>query len=197
MTTRVFPSSVSMSADLPAAAERLKTTITYLEQSLRPSLPRPVTPAKKTALMRAERPPVHFYRYLYDLVGAPYNWISRRKLSDKELAEIIHHPDVYVYVLYVEGSPAGLAEIDARGDDAHDLKFFGLAPDYLGLGLGRFFLTHVIELAWSRAPKALRLETCSLDHPAALPLYQKCGFEVTGRRHGFVEKLAPDGAGAK
>ncbi|MCK5744997.1 MAG: GNAT family N-acetyltransferase, partial [Oricola sp.] len=130
--------------------------------------------------------------YLYDLVGAPWNWISRRKMNDQELAALIHDPDVYLYVLYVDGAPAGMAEIDARDPDVHELKFFGLAPDFTGRGLGRYFLTHVIDLAWSRAPERLRLETCTLDHPAALPLYQKMGFSVIDRRSGFVERYKPE-----
>jgi len=184
MTTIYSPLSLT-----PTSADRIEVTITYLEQTARPSLPKPPAPARKTALMRADRPPVHFYRYLYDVIGAPYNWISRRKMRDDELMEIIHHDDNHLYVLYVDGAPAGMAEIDARSNDAHELKFFGLVPDFVGGGLGRFFLTNVIDLAWSRSPKKLKLETCTLDHPAALPFYQKLGFTVVDRRTGIVERL--------
>lgn len=185
MTTTYSPLSLT-----PKTDSQIEVTITYLEQTARPVLPTPAAPRRKTALMRVERPPVHFYRYLYDLVGAPYNWISRRKISDDDLADIIHRDDVYLYVLYVDGAPGGMAEIDARDPAAYELKFFGLAPDFTGAGLGRFFLTNVIELAWSLAPKKLLLETCTLDHPAALPLYQKFGFSVIDRRSGLVERLA-------
>lgn len=184
MTTQYSPLSLT-----PKGPDRIEVTITYLEQSERPLLPKPVPPNRKCALMRAEKPPVHFYRYLYDLVGAPWNWISRRKLSDAELTAIIHDENVFLYVLYIDGAPAGMAEIDARAADIHELKFFGLAPGYVGAGLGRFFLTNVIDLAWARGPKKLQLETCTLDHPAALPLYQKLGFAVIDRRSGIVERL--------
>ncbi|WP_375203089.1 GNAT family N-acetyltransferase [Hyphococcus sp.] len=184
MTTQYSPLSLT-----PTDEDRIEVTITYLEQSSRPNLPRPPTPKRKTALMRVENPPIHFYRYLYDLVGAPWNWISRRKMNDEDLAALIHDPDVYLYVLYVDGAPGGMAEIDARKPDVHELKFFGLSPDYVGCGLGRFFLANVLDLAWSHGPQKLRLETCTLDHPAALPLYQKFGFAVTDRRSGVVERL--------
>ena len=179
----------SRSAPEEKSLKRIDVTITYLEQTERPILPQPPLPRRKVALLRAENMPVHFYRYLYRLVGDPCHWVSRRRMSDEKLVEIIHHPDVYIYVLYADGSPAGMAEIDARNAGAHELKFFGLAPDFTGSGLGRYFLTHIVDLAWLRGPKKLLLETCTLDHPAALPLYQKFGFKVSGRRDGVVELM--------
>lgn len=170
-------------------ANRIDVTITYLEQTERPILPQPPMPHGKVALLRAERPPVHFYRYLYRLIGDPYHWVSRRRMDDDALAEIIHHPDTYIYVLYVDGAPAGMAEIDARDHNTHELKFFGLAPEFTGRQLGRYFVTNVIDLAWSLSPKKLCLETCTLDHPAALSLYQKVGFQVYDRQKGVVELI--------
>lgn len=169
--------------------KRVEVTITYLEQAERPVLPAPQQPKARLAILRAENPPVHYYRYLYRLVGDPYNWVSRRRVDDETLKKIIHDPSVYIYVLYVDGVPGGFAEIDARGGNVHEIKFFGLAPDFIGRGVGRYFLTNVIDLAWSHGPKRLRLETCSLDHPAALPLYQRMGFVVTDRRQGVVELM--------
>lgn len=167
----------------------VEVVITYLEQTERPVLPTPPRPLCKVALLRAEAPPAHFYRYLYDTIGKPYNWVSRRRLSDEELVKIIHDPDVYIYVLYVNGAPAGMAELDLRARRTAELKFFGLAPEFHGRGLGRYFLTNVIDLAWTLGPERLRLETCTLDHPAALPLYQKLGFAPVDQRKGLVELI--------
>jgi len=169
----------------------VEVTVTYLEQNERPILATPVRPHQKTALMRAEEPPVHFYRYLYQLVGEPYNWISRRDMTDSKLAEIIHDPAVYIYVLYVDGVPGGFAEIDGRARTSHDIRFFGLAPDLTGAGLGRYFLTHIVNMAWDLSPKCLRVETSSLDHPAALPLYQQFGFQVFNRQTRTVKLASP------
>lgn len=170
-------------------AKRVSVTITYLEQHAQPVLPTPARPRGKIAILRVEDPPIHYYRYLYRLVGDPWKWVSRRRLDDAALAEIIHDPSVYVYVLYVNGAPGGFVEIDDRERDSAELKFFGLAPDFTGRGLGSYFLTNAIDLAWALAPKKLRLETCTLDHPAALPLYQKMGFRVFDRKEGEVELI--------
>ncbi len=190
MTAQRSPFAPARIEHRPAAGDQIEVTVTYLEQREKPALAAPPPSRRKTAIMRAENPPVHFYRYLYELIGAPYNWVSRRRMSDDELASIIHHEKVFLYVLYVDGVPAGMAEIDACVADTHELKFFGLAPDFIGAGLGRFFLANAVNLAWSGGPRRVRLETCSLDHPAALPLYQKFGFAVIDRRTGFIERLA-------
>ena len=163
--------------------------ITYLEQTQRPNYAAQARPSGKLAILRTENPPVHFYRYIYQQVGDPHNWVSRTVMSDEKLVEIIHDPNVYIYVLYVGGVPAGLAEIDARNRKIVELKFFGLVPDYTGHGLGRYFLAQAVDLAWSLAPQRVILETCTLDHPAALPLYQKFGFTVFDQRKGQVELL--------
>ena len=42
----------------------------------------------KLALMRAESPPLHFYRYLYDAIGRDYYWIDRPDITDDALAEL-------------------------------------------------------------------------------------------------------------
>ena len=128
-------------------AERVTVTITYLEQKEPPKGPRPPAPPVKAAIMRAVKPPVHFYRYLYDLIGRPWNWVSRRSLNDDALAEIIHDEDVWLYILYVDGAPGGMAEFDARALKSKkqiELKFFGLSPDFTGKGMGRYLsLIHI------------------------------------------------------
>ena len=184
MTQGSFPSLPEQQSN-----DRVEVTITYLEQTERPVLTSTARPRRKVALLRAEAPPIHFYRYMYRLVGDPCNWVSRRRISDSDLQKIIQDPAVYIYVLYIDGVPGGFAEVDAREPAVHEIKFFGLSPDFLGAGLGRYFLTNIIDLAWSRTPEKLRLETCSLDHPAALPLYQQLGFRVFDRRQGVVELM--------
>lgn len=170
-------------------AQSYDVTITYLRQMRRPSRAAPHPPAPGAALLRARTPPLHFYRYLYRLVGDPYHWVSRRRLSDKQLAAIIHDEKVYVYVLFIDGAPGGFCELDHRDGDRIEIKFFGLAPERIGKGWGSYFLWHCLDLAWSLGPSEVRLETCTLDHRAALPLYQKFGFEAFDMRDGRITTL--------
>lgn len=172
--------------------KRVDVTITYLEQRSRPAAPQAARPPGTCAILRAQNPPVHFYRYLYAIVGEPWKWVSRKRVNDQDLALILGDPSVHIYVLYRDGAPAGFAEVDFRDRKTAEIRFFGLAPDFIGQRLGRYFLSNVVDLAWALAPERVRLETCTLDHPAALPLYQKMGFSVYDQRKGVVELMEED-----
>ncbi len=136
-------------------------------------VPRPVG---HFALMAAVSPPLHYYRYLYEAVGRDYAWVDRLRLSDEELAAIIHDEAVEIYVMYADGAPAGYFELDFRNTGEAELAYFGLIPEFTGRGLGKFMLAQAIELAWEKPIRRLFVHTCTMDHPAALPLYQKYGF---------------------
>jgi len=156
--------------------------ITYLEMTERPAIRRIEPPGLKLTLLRANPPTVAFYRYLYDAVGRPWYWTDRKKLDDAALAATVQNPKVELYVLYCDGVPAGYAELDRRRDGVIDLVYFGIAPEFIGRGLGPFLLASALETAWSYAPSRLTVNTCTLDHPRALPMYQRFGFRPYARR---------------
>lgn len=161
---------------------RLPVTITYLEMTERPasgpsSLPR----GHQVALMRAMRPNTAFYRYLYDSVGGPWLWWERRVLTDEALRALIQDQRTEIYVLYIDGVPAGFAELDRRPAPDINLDFLGLLPEFVGQGLGAYLLSSIIEIAWSHEPRCLTVNTNSLDHPRALALYQRAGFHPVGQ----------------
>lgn len=161
--------------------KRHKTIVTHLEMRAEPRLLATPRPRGACALLRAAKPPLHFYRYLYDTVGRDYAWVSRRKLSDEELASIVHDDNVEIYVLYLDGAPVGFTELDFRGMPDAELSFLGIIPERIGEGLGRFLLGEAISLAWARHPARLIVQTCTLDHPRALRLYQRAGFTPYGQ----------------
>lgn len=171
-----------------------EVTITYLEQLTRPRYAAPPRPAGKVAILRVERPTVRFYRYLYDMVGRPWRWISRRDKSDEEIAAILARPGVSLFAIYVDGEPAGMAELEADSTGITELRFFGLAPERIGMGFGRYFLVNILDIAWAAGASKIRLETCTFDHPAALPLYQKLGFVVYDQ---ITEKIPLPHSGAQ
>jgi len=172
----------------------IEVTITYLEMReapARPPAPLPRT-GLKVALLRAESPTVGFYRYLYNAVGAPWRWYERNLLSDEALAAIIGDARVEIYVLYCDGAPAGYAELDFRREGEVELAYFGLIPDYFGRGYGRYMLDWAIDTAWSRGPGRVWVHTCTLDHPAALAVYQKAGFVAYEQKTVTIADPAAD-----
>jgi len=151
--------------------------VIYLEMFARPQRVVP-PPRDGLSVVHAKRPTIAYYRFLYDAVGGPWPWLSRKKLSDQELARIIHDPRDEVHVLHVEGVPAGFAELDRRIEGEIELVQFGLVPEFIGQGLGKYFLQWAIDKAWDYGPRRFWLHTCTLDHPNALPNYQKAGFTI-------------------
>jgi GNAT superfamily N-acetyltransferase len=155
--------------------ELVEVTVSYLEM-LAPS--HRSVPATRDGLTvrHAQSPTVPYYRSLYNAVGQDFYWLNRRKMSDEALAAILADPRDELHVLHVAGAPAGFAELDRRQPHEIELVQFGLMPDFIGQGLGKWFLQWTIDRVWSLEPKRFWLHTCTLDHPAALPNYLRAGF---------------------
>jgi GNAT superfamily N-acetyltransferase len=71
---------------------------------------------------------------------------------------------------------------------------FGLFAAFVGKGLGKFFLQGVINKAWSFNARWIQLNTCSLDHPNALAVYQSQGFKVVRTKEEQRKVLNKDAA---
>jgi ribosomal protein S18 acetylase RimI-like enzyme len=155
--------------------------ITYLAMDERPSLPQIEPKYKHYALLRANQPTVSFYRYLYDAVGREWFWTDRKRYTDAELKEILEHPANDLFVVYVEGSPAGFFELNRREMPTIDLAYFGILPDFIGGRLGPWLLGQALDEIWRHDPERATVNTCTLDHPSALPMYQRYGFQAYGR----------------
>ena len=159
------------------APGKLRMVVTFLEMRAPPgpsALHPPV--GHKIALLRAERPTMSFYRYLYNTVGEKWLWYERRMIDDAALSSIIHDPKVEISVLYVDGVPAGFVELDRRETAEVELAFFGLVPDFIGRGFGRYFMSWAVGSAWQNGPRRVWLHSCNFDHPKALQAYQRAGF---------------------
>jgi len=165
---------------------KIQTTVTFLELRAEPRLNVQPPANLKLMLMRAENPSIGFYRFLYDAVGRSHHWIDRKQLDDAALAAIIKDPRVELWVLYGSGQPAGYFEVNATEPPVVELGYFGLMPEFHGRGLGKWFLAEAIRACWARKPERVIVETCTLDGPAALPLYQKLGFVPYDRKEKTV-----------
>lgn len=165
------------------AGERVDYVVTFLEMDARPGYPRPHMPTGQVAaLIAAEAPPAWYFLGLYDAVGVEYEWTDQHERPRNELESFLTDPAVTLYTLMRAGWPHGFFILDGRPAGACDLAYFGLVPQAVGHGLGTFLLHTAIHMAWDR-PGVTRVSvnTNSLDHPRALPLYQRAGFEPVRR----------------
>lgn len=157
--------------------EIVDVTVYYLEM-LSPLYRSVPTPRDGLSVRHVPSPTVEKYRSLYNAVGREFHWLSRRKLSDEQLAAVIQHPLNELHVLEIAGTPAGFAELDRRQPGEIELVQFGLTREFIGQGLGKWFLKWTIDHAWSYQPRRFWLHTCTLDHPAALLNYLNAGFTL-------------------
>jgi GNAT superfamily N-acetyltransferase len=175
------------------AGDRVEVVVTYLAMDARPAYPRPHLPlGPASALIAAERPPVWYFLDLYDAVGGDWEWTDRHAQPKDELEAFLHDPAVTLYTFVRAGWPHGFFLLDGREPEVVDIAFLGLVPEAIGRGLGTFLLHTAVHASWDRPGTArVTVNTNTLDHPRALPLYQKAGF-VPYRRETRARRLTRD-----
>ena len=160
-----------MSVYIPSVPTgNVPTRVWRLEMRRRPERPRAVVGRPDAQVVEARGITASFYRYLYDAVGSPWCWTGRRLIDDAELLRRVRAKGIEVDVLWVAGVSGGLCRARQRlhaGRGVH--RLFGLVPEFIGGGLGRFLLDWSVDRAWDLGPERVRVQTCDLDHPAALP----------------------------
>jgi GNAT superfamily N-acetyltransferase len=169
--------------DLPPGT--VAAVVTYLEMKAPPPLSRIICPDGYGLSPVAD---VHRYRALFRRVGEPWLWFSRAAMQDGALAAILDHPQVEAYALTHRGTDVGLLELDFRPNGECELVYFGLVPDAIGQGIGRYLMNEAISRAFRAPIHRFFVHTCSLDHPAALPFYMRSGFTPYKR----AIEVAPD-----
>lgn len=154
---------------------RATVMVTFLRMDRPPTDPAPPLPAG-VAVRTVTGCTVEHYRRLYNTVGGPYLWWLRRLMGDRELAMLLRNPAVSIHVVSQNDVEAGFYELDASYWPAVNLSYFGLMPHAVGQGFGRAFLRHAIDEGFAMGARALTVNTCTADHPRALPAYLRVGF---------------------
>jgi len=121
-------------------------------------------------------------RSIYVRIGTPLGWRGRMAWSDTQWEEELSRQGVGAWVARVDGEIAGLVELETEPAGDVGIVVFGLVPELVGKGFGGGFLTLATELAWNvtslggRPTKRVWVQTSSVDHPHALPNYERRGF---------------------
>ena len=150
--------------------------VTCLEMTERPR-PRPL-PASPLRLKAWPDITPAQYRLLFERVGGRWLWVSRLAMDDSALAAALGEVHAVVDRAGVE---VGLVELSFREEGECLIAFLGLVPELAGKGHGGWLFARTLMLAWREGVARVRVNTCTLDHPAALPSYLKAGFKAWRR----------------
>ena len=162
----------------PIPDGHLGAVVTYLEMTERPRpKPQPQPPSPLRLKPWPDIQPAQ-YRELFRRIGGRWLWYSRLTMDDARLAATIGEVHAVVDRAGVE---VGLIELAFGADGECLIAFLGLVPELAGKGHGAWLFAHTLALAWRKGVERVRVNTCSLDHPAALPAYMKAGFRAYRR----------------
>jgi GNAT superfamily N-acetyltransferase len=155
--------------------DRAVVTVTFLRQNARPIVPPVFAPGVSLA---PERPSVAQYRALYNEIGGPWLWWLRRIMPDAALARHLAQKTVSIQVLRVNGEAAGFFETESTAWPDVNLNYFGLDQRFIGRGLGSKLLNAALASTFNGAfgVRGMTVNTCTADHPRALPNYKAAGF---------------------
>ncbi|KRP94132.1 GCN5 family acetyltransferase [Bradyrhizobium yuanmingense] len=170
---------------------KIAAIVTHLEMTTRPAS-RDDPPGAWT-LRKVDAPALPWYRDLFRRVGEGWLWFSRARMTDAELAAIIHAPGIEVYALVLDGRDEGLLELDFREPGQCELTYFGVTAGLIGTGAARFLMNRALERAWSRDVRRVWVHTCTFDHPSAVAFYQRSGFRPFRRQIEVADDPRLDG----
>ena len=178
---------MNASARESVPAGKLYTVITHLAMESPPEQAPPPPPAPGLTIDRRRTMAVADYLRLYHAIGDDWLWWSRLTWDEAKLAANLASDETEVYVAEADGKEIGLVELNLRPAPDIELRYFGLIPSWTGRGLGGWLLAHALAAAGRHRPRRMILNTCTLDHPAALAFYQKCGFAITHSEVDIVD----------
>jgi len=158
------------------ATKRVEVLRTYLELTEPAAGEAPVAPDPNARVERVVDCPASFFRYLYVEVGRAYHWRDRLGWTDELIRDRLADPSVSLYLLSVAGAPAGYFELQRHPDRSVEIVYFGLLPEFIRRGLGKYLLGEAVAEAWRLSASRVWLHTCSLDDEAAMPNYLARGF---------------------
>ena len=166
---------------------RVSVRRTHLELR-RPDELRPGRPPSESVQLLLRRPiSAVDYLELYALVGELWLWRDRLSWTQEELDRYLSSPDVHVWSAHVRGTTAGYFELRQHSDRAVELMYFGLAPPYIGRGIGGWLLTRAVQEAFVLDASRVLLNTCTLDAPQALPNYLARGFTIVSEEQYLLD----------
>jgi GNAT superfamily N-acetyltransferase len=123
-------------------------------------------------------PSPEYSRFLYTSVGAKWKWYERLVWTREQWLAWLNRPGQETWVGYLQGTPTGYFELLPQDGGSIEIAYFGLMPEFIGIGLGGILLTAAVRRAWDTGAQRVWLHTCTLDHENALGNYLARGFHL-------------------
>lgn len=124
-----------------------EVTTYYLEMRSREQL-RASAPAPALSVEECRVPQYPVNRFLYQFVGAAWQWRDKLSWSDQQWRSYAERAELRTWLATCDGSPAGYYELERQPGAEIEIKYFGLAPAFIGRGFGGYLLSHAIASAW-------------------------------------------------
>ncbi len=91
----------------------------------------------------------------------------------------LSRPEVTLLVLYLDGTPAGYAElVHGSAEEGTEVAYFGIFPQFHGRGLGKHLLSVAVQRAFDDGATRVWLSTRTTDGPYAIANYEARGFRL-------------------
>lgn len=165
-------------------------TIYYLELASRRDFRPAPNKGPELVLSQARRASPAFSRFLYCAVGGDWYWTDRLVWDEARWLSHLARPGLETWVAYQDGTPVGYFELDKLAAGRYEILYFGVVPSLTGAGCGGYLLSCAVERCYALGAQQILVNTCSLDHVAALANYRARGFRLLGQEQ--FEKELPE-----
>jgi len=151
---------------------------TSYRMEMLPSDFRPKESDVDLTVIRVEAPYAELAKFMHTLVGAQWRWGGRQGWGESAWKALVGRSGYEMLLGLHKGTPIGYSEMFVEDGGGVQISTMGLAPHFIGKGLGGPFLTAVVRHAWTLTSSRVWLSTCSHDHPIAKSNYEARGFKV-------------------
>jgi ribosomal protein S18 acetylase RimI-like enzyme len=157
---------------------KLANFCVYLEMPAPPVTPaEPLTPDGLTLVPLTGKDAAR-YQALFRAVGERWLWAGNIAKTQTQIAGMLDAPSWETWAVAGQPGDLGLLQIEYTAERGAELVYFGVVPEAIGQGLGRWLMELAMARAFSRPAHRLWLHTCNFDHPDALAFYRRAGFQI-------------------
>jgi GNAT superfamily N-acetyltransferase len=167
---------------------QVEVTTTFLEMRSPEDFRPKAIERDDVSVKKLEIPTPVINHFFFVHVGRPWKWYSRLSWTIADWKALVEDEITTTWIGYVKGSPFGYIEL-RQEEQSVEIAFFGLLPQFIGMGLGGFLLSQAVRLAWQLEPNRVWVHTCTLDHKYALNNYLARGFSIY--KQETVKEMVP------